>query len=204
MRVARTRAASILAVAATALTGCAAFGGGSDGAGGSDGGGGTNSSSGSTHSATSAKVAQAERTHEYPAPPAPPERTSGAADRAAGAVRAFANGYINWTAATVTRRMQALAAASIGQARSATTLVAAQTENDYELRHGGIANSGVVEAVTPLVDHRDQFVVVTREQTTATNTTAYAGLRPAWHVALATATQIAPGQWVVSRWQPES
>ena len=100
--------------------------------------------------------------------------------------------------------MQALAAASVGQARSATALVAAQTENDYELRHGGIANHGVVEAVAPLADHRDQFVVVTREQTTATNTTAYAGLRPAWHVALAAATEIAPGQWVVSRWQPES
>ena len=190
MTITRARAGTILAVAATTLIGCGGCGG--------------TTTSGTTNSGTSAKVAQAQRTHEYPAPSAPPQRTSGGTARAAGAVRAFANGYINWTAGTVTRRMQALAAASVGQARSATALVAAQTENDYELRHGGIANHGVVEAVAPLADHRDQFVVVTREQTTATNTTAYAGLRPAWHVALAAATEIAPGQWVVSRWQPES
>ena len=100
--------------------------------------------------------------------------------------------------------MQALALASVGQARSAMALAAAQTRNDYELRHGGIANHGVVEAVTPLPGHRGQFIVVTREQTTATNTTAYDGLRPAWHVAIAGVTQIAPGQWVLSRWQPEN
>jgi hypothetical protein len=47
-------------------------------------------------------------------------------------------------------------------------------------------------------------VVVTREQTTATNTTAYEGLRPAWHVALATAVRMGDGTWVLSRWQPES
>ena len=100
--------------------------------------------------------------------------------------------------------MQVLALASVGQARSAMALAAAQTQNDYELRHGGIANSGVVEAVAPLPGRRNEFVVVTREQTTATNTSAYAGLRPAWHVAVAGVTEIAPGQWVVSRWQPES
>ena len=57
---------------------------------------------------------------------------------------------------------------------------------DYELQRGGIANSGTVEAVAPLPGRRDQYVVVTRERTTATDTTAYQGLRPAWHVALAT------------------
>jgi hypothetical protein len=58
--------------------------------------------------------------------------------------------------------------------------------------------------VAPLLGHRDQYVVVTRERTSATNTTAYQGLRPAWHLALASATQLRPDQWVLSRWQPES
>ena len=119
-------------------------------------------------------------------------------------MRRFAIRYINWNAATVTRQMQVLALASVGQARSAMALAAAQTQNDYELRHGGIANSGVVEAVAPLPGRRNEFVVVTQERTTATDTSAYAGLRPAWHVAVAGVTEIAPGQWVVSRWQPES
>lgn len=163
------------------------------------------SNSGSAHAtATSAQVAQAERTHEYPAPAPPAETASTGASLGAAAIRRFAEGYINWTAATVGRRMEVLALASIGQARSAMALAAAQTANDYELRHGGIANHGVVEAVAPLPGRRDEFVVVTREQTTATNTAAYTGLRPAWHVTVAGVTEVAPRQWVVSRWQPES
>jgi hypothetical protein len=73
------------------------------------------------------------------------------------------------------------------------------------LKRGGIANSGTVEAVAPLAAHgRNQYVVVTLESTTATNTTAYQGLQPAWHLALATVTEARPGQWVVSDWQPEN
>jgi hypothetical protein len=190
----RTATAIVLSAAAAGLAGCAAFGGGS-----------AASSSTRASTGTAGKVAQAERTHEYPAP-TPPVQTApaGASTAAATAVRRFATRYINWDAATVTRQMQALAVASIGQARSAMALAAAQTQNDYELRHGGIANSGVVEAVAPLPGRRNQFVVVTREQTTATNTSAYAGLRPAWHVAVAAVTETAPRQWVVSRWQPET
>jgi hypothetical protein len=45
---------------------------------------------------------------------------------------------------------------------------------------------------------------VTREQTTATASTAYQGLRPAWHLTLATVAEVAAGRWVVSSWQPES
>jgi hypothetical protein len=52
--------------------------------------------------------------------------------------------------------------------------------------------------------HRNQYVVVTLESTTATNTTAYQGLTPAWHVALATAIEQRPGRWVVSAWRPEN
>ena len=55
----------------------------------------------------------------------------------------------------------------------------------------------------PCSARADQYAVVTRERTTATNTTAYRGLRPAWHLALATVTR-PRGRWVVSGWQPEN
>jgi hypothetical protein len=128
----------------------------------------------------------------------------GAAGSAAGAVGAFASAYINWSAETVSADMRALAGRSIGQARSAVELAAADTSADYELQRGGIANSGVVEAIARLGGRPGRYAVVTRELTTATATTAYQGLQPAWHVAIATVTQIAPGQWVVSGWQPQS
>ncbi|MGI9184485.1 MAG: hypothetical protein ACR2GZ_05890 [Solirubrobacteraceae bacterium] len=152
---------------------------------------------------TSAAVAQAQRTHEYPSPRRP-QRALGGISSPALAVAAFASGYINWTAATVTGRMRGLAALSVGQARAAMTLAAAQTAQDYELRRGGIANSGTVEAIAPVRGQRDRYAVVTRELTTASGTDAYRGLRPSWHVALATVTPAASGGWVVSSWQPEN
>ncbi len=154
---------------------------------------------------TASKLARAQSTHEYPAPPPPAETiTGGGSPGAVAAIRTFATVYINWTASTVARRMLALAAASVGQARSVVALAASETAGDYELKRGGIANSGTVEAVAPLAGHSNQYVVVTRERTTATNSSAYEGLAPSWHVMLATARQVAPGVWAVSGWQPES
>jgi hypothetical protein len=150
------------------------------------------------------KVAIAQRTHEYPAAPTPRQTAVGGAPAAEQAVRAFAAAYINWTAASVARHMLVLAAESVGQARSATELAASETASDYELRRGGVANSGTVEAVTALAQDDNRFVVVTLERTTATATDAYQGLAPAWHVTVATAVQLAPGRWVVSGWQPEN
>jgi hypothetical protein len=120
------------------------------------------------------------------------------------AVRAFATAYINWDAQTVAGTLRTLAAHSVGQARSAMTLASAQTADDYELRRGGISNHGTVEAIAPLPGQRDEYVVVTLESTSATNTTAYEGLRPAWHVALATVLELPGGRWVLSGWQPEN
>jgi hypothetical protein len=151
-----------------------------------------------------AAIAQAQATHEYPSPPPPPQTAAGGTPSPAQAVSAFASQYINWTAETVAARMRTLAAQTVGQARSAMTLTAAETATDYELRQGGIANHGTVEAVAPLPRHRYQYIVVTLESTTATNTTAYQGLLPAWHVALATVTELSPGRWVLSAWQPEN
>ncbi len=149
------------------------------------------------------KVAEAQATHEYPST-APRQRASDASPTARQAVASFARAYINWDAQDVSADMHGLAARSIGQARSALQLAAAQTAADYELQRGGIANHGSVEAVAPLPGTRDEYVVVTRELTTATATDAYQGLQPAWHVAIATVAQPRPGRWVVSGWQPES
>jgi hypothetical protein len=152
----------------------------------------------------SSKLAQAQATHEYPSPPPPRQSAAGAAAMAPQAIRRFATAYINWTATTVAPDERALAAQSIGQARSTMVLAASQTAQDYELRRGGIANGGTVEAIAPLLGTRNRYVVVTRELTTATNTSAYQGLRPAWHLAIVTVTQLSSGRWVVSGWQPES
>lgn len=156
-----------------------------------------------SHAPRPSKLGIARMTHEYPSPRPPRETVSGASPTAVEAVRAFASSYINWSADSVAADMRALARRSVGQARSALELTAAETASDYELQRGGIANSGMVEAVAPLPGARDQYVVVTREQTTATNTTAYDGLRPAWHVSLATVARVG-GAWAVSGWQPQS
>jgi hypothetical protein len=177
-----------LTAACVAVSGCAAF----------------SSPSATTTTTQTSKLAQAQATHEYPSPPPPPETAASAQALAVQAIISFATAYINWTAQSVADDMRTLAARSVGQARSAMALAAAQTANDYELQQGGIANSGMVEAVAPLRGRRDEYVVVTRETTTATNTNAYQGLRPAWHVAIATVVELQPGQWVVSGWQPES
>lgn len=149
-----------------------------------------------------AALAQAQRTHEYPSPPIRQNATT--LPDPMLAIYAFATGYINWSATTVSARMRALAKLSVGQARSAVLLAAAQTAQDYELSRGGVANSGTVEAIAPLPGASRQYVVVTLERTTASNSTAYQGLAPAWHVTLATVTRLAGGGWAVSTWQPEN
>jgi hypothetical protein len=121
----------------------------------------------------------------------------------AQAVQEFATTYVNWDYRTVSLRLRALSAVSVGQARSMLSSAARQVSRDYELRRGRIANRGVVEAIGPVSGRDDQYAVVTREQTTAANSNAYHGLAPAWHVALATVTRVR-GLWVLSAWQPES
>jgi hypothetical protein len=152
--------------------------------------------------AAAARLAQAQRTHEYPTPAAA-QTVPGGWRSPAQAVAVFAATYINWTAATVSVRLRALAEVSVGQARAAMSLAAAQTAHDDELQRGGIKNAGTVEAVAALQGQPHQYVVVTRERTTATNTSAYQGLQPVWHVSLATVTRVPGGLWVLSAWQPE-
>ncbi len=182
------RAALATALACLALTGCSGLG----------------PPTTATTATQTTRLANAQRTHEYVAAPPPPQHADRSSQRPIGAIEAFADAYINWRAGTVAADMRALAAASVGQARSAMQLAAATSAQDYELRRGGIANNGQVEAIAPVIGTRDQYVVVTREQTTATASTAYQGLRPAWHLTLASVVEVAAGQWVVSGWQPET
>ena len=154
--------------------------------------------------AGSSAIAQAQATHEYPSPPPPPQTATGAAPTAARAVRAFATAYINWNAQTVSADMRALAARSVGQARAAMTLAAAETAGDYELQRGGIANSGTVEAVAPLPGTPASTSWSRASRRPPRNTTAYQGLQPAWHVALATCQRCPVARWALSGWQPEN
>lgn len=194
------RAAICLATASMALGGCSALGAPAA----PSGSAGSVAKAQATQSGSAASVARADTTHEYPAPTPPRQTAGGGAPTPTEAIRRFAGAYINWTAQTVGADMQTLAAQCVGQARSALQLAAAQTANDYELVRGGISNSGSVEAVAPLPRGRWRYVVVTRERTSATGTAAYQGLRPAWHVAIATVASMPGGRWVLSGWQPET
>lgn len=148
-------------------------------------------------------LAQAAATHEYPGP-RPAQPLAGTSVSAVLAIEAFATTYVNWTAHTLVAQLRGLAAVSVGQARSAMALAAQQAAGDYELQRGGVANQGRVEAVASVIGQRGEYVVVTRELTTASNTTAYQGLGPAWHLTVATVVELAPRRWVLSGWQPES
>ena len=150
-----------------------------------------------------ATVARAQRTHEIPTP-APAQKALGGWRSPVQAVQVFAQWYINWTADTVATHLRVLSQAAIGQARSAMTLAAAQVGHDSSIALGGIANSGAVEAIAPVTGEDDVYAVVTRERTTATHTSAYQGLRPGWHVTLATVAEVDGGLWTISRWQPEN
>jgi hypothetical protein len=174
------------AIAILALTGCSAF-----------------PTATTSASAQAARIARADRAREYPTPVSRQRAAAGFSTPVA-AIESFALGYTNWTAADIAARMRALAAVSVGQARSAVALVAAQSAQDYELRRGGVTNSGAVEAIAKLPGSAERYVVVTQERTTASNTTAYAGLKPAWHLTLATVAPVQGGGWAVSAWQPQS
>ena len=123
---------------------------------------------------------------------------------AAEALVAFATEYINWNASSVAADMRLLASQSIGQAHAAMELAAGEVGRDYELQRGGIANRGQVEGVAPCSGPGGRWVIVTRERTTATASTSYQGLAPAWHVIVAKAVELRPGRWAISLWQPES
>jgi hypothetical protein len=177
--------------AALALSGCSALSVGS-----------STTATSRPRTSEAAKVADANRTHEYQGPVA--HQNAAGFPTQLDAVRVFATAYINWTPRTISQRMRALATISIGQARAAVALVASQSVQDYELKRGGVANSGTVKAVAPVLGAAREYAVVTIERTRTSDPSVYAGLRPAWHLALATVAPVRGGGWAVSSWQPES
>jgi hypothetical protein len=150
-----------------------------------------------------ATVARAQRTHEIPTP-APADKVLGGWRSPVQAVQVYAEWYINWTADTVAMHLRTLAGLGVGQARSTLRLAAGEVAHDSAVKLGGIANSGTVEAIAPVAGENNVYAVVTRERTTATNTSAYQGLRPAWHVTLATVVEVFGHLWTISAWQPEN
>ena len=140
---------------------------------------------------------------ELPTPAGPLEHAPGAPSPAVAVTR-FATAYVNWDAADVAAHLRRLATDCVGQARTALELQARQTGADPELGRLGIANHGEVMAAAPLAGGpAGRWVVVTRESSSATHSSAYAGLGPQWHVALAGVVRRRDG-WVISVWQPES
>jgi hypothetical protein len=148
-------------------------------------------------------AARADRTHEVPTP-APREQVAGGWRSPTQAVYVFATQYINWNSHDLSARLRALARVSVGQARSAVSAAATETASDRGLRQGQIANSGVVEAIGPVIGRRYEYAVATRERTTASGSDAYQGIAPEWHLAVATVTRLEGGLWVLSGWQPEN
>jgi hypothetical protein len=159
--------------------------------------------SGGDGSSSAGIVARADRTHEVPTP-AGRQHVMGGWRSPAQAVYVFATQYINWNSRDVSARLRALASVSVGQARSAVSAAASETASDGELKRGQVTNSGVVEAIAPVIGHRYEYAVATREQTTASGTDAYQGIAPEWHLAVATVTRLGGGFWVLSDWQPEN
>jgi hypothetical protein len=153
-------------------------------------------------STVAGKVARADQTHEVPTPPGR-QPVAGGWRSPTEAVYVFAMRYINWNSQDVSARLRALARVSVGQARSAVSAAASETASDRELQQGHVANSGAVEAIAPLIGHRDEFAVATRERTTGA-AGAYQGIAPAWHLAVATVTRLPSGLWVLNEWQPEN
>jgi hypothetical protein len=196
-------AALVAAALATMVTGCSL--------GAADPASTTSSSSVSVAAGQSARagstvagmVARADRTHEVPTPPGR-QLVAGGWRSPTQAVYVFAMQYINWNSQNVSARLRALARVSVGQARSAMSADASETASDDELKRGQVANSGVVEAIAPVIGQRNEYAVATRERTTASATDTYQGLAAQWHLAVATVTRLPGGLWVLSDWQPEN
>jgi hypothetical protein len=133
-----------------------------------------------------------------------PSRTAlaAAAPTQTAAIKRFAELYINWTAHTLAAHQRRLAAISIGEASSTEARAAAHTPADYELHRSHLANQGQIIAITPtLPPHPRNYVVVTHERTTGTDT--YDQLAPTYHLTFA-AVQRLPGGWTVSQWHPQT
>lgn len=114
----------------------------------------------------------------------------------------YALAYTNWRAARLPATERHLASLSVGAARLTAEQIAASDSATAELAANHVQNKGTVLAIAAgRGPARDQWIVVTEEQTTGTG--PYAGLSPTLHVTLARTERLDHG-WVISGWTPRT
>jgi len=147
------------------------------------------------------RVANAGEPDAPPPPSASSSAPAGARRSPAGALASFAELYVNWSYDDLAREQRALAAESVGAARSAELQAAASSGADTTLRAARLENSGSVVSVAPDQSSPGLWVIVTREQTSGTG--EYEGLPATYHVTLARLASTSGG-YAVSEWLPQS
>jgi len=139
---------------------------------------------------------------EAPAPPAAQVQHPLAVKATpSGALRAFAELYVNWSYRTLTEHQRRLAAMSVGAARLSERQAAASSERDSTIARGHIYNRGQIVGVAAELTEAGSWVIVTREQTGGN--AQYEGLPASYHVTIAKLAQV-PGGYVVEQWLPQS
>jgi hypothetical protein len=115
-----------------------------------------------------------------------------------GAVRQAVELSGNWTAETIGRNHERLAASTTGQARRDAQRTAAQATTDPQLTAPGAKSIAILHAVVPRAGGPNRrLLVVTHETLTAD------GVRQTrFRVTLAEAQKLGDG-WVLSRWEPQ-
>lgn len=137
-----------------------------------------------------------------PPPPAVSSYTATGVKRTpTEALASFAALYVNWSYASLTGEQRALAAISVGPARTAELQAAARSASDTTIRAARIANRGTAVSIARGQGQPGVWVVVTHEQTSGAGD--YEGLPGAYHVTLARLASVAGG-YAVSEWLPQS
>jgi hypothetical protein len=136
-----------------------------------------------------------------PPPPASSYTAANAKRSPAEALASFAAIYVNWSYRNLVNNQRALAAMSVGAARTAELQAAARSAADTTITSARIANQGSVVSISSEQREPGTWVVVTRERTSGTGD--YEGLPAAYHVTLARVTRLTHG-YAVSEWLPQS
>jgi len=110
--------------------------------------------------------------------------------------------YSSWRAASLPGVERQVAALAVGPARLTAEQIAASHSATAELAADHVQNTGIVLSIAPgQGPARNQWIIVTQEQTTGTG--PYAGLPPALRVTLARTQRLSQG-WAISSWTPRT